>query len=502
MSLSFEALFPPELLRHILKKSSPRTLPQAALVCRRWNIIATPFLYRYVYYSSQSDIPIQAVDGRTDKKFAFPDWSSPNRQSIGSYDRQERQNAFAIVNYESFLRTMEESEKLRALVKGVSVFWKPSIRGCRLMEVLRSSNLNIHVSVAELLDHDPDADPDEDPENCIQKNIISFHIPQWYYFALSDELRVGGGERNMIYDLCAVPQHLESVSIAGKREWAQFEDDIVPLGDGPDGEMEKTLGLTSLSLTNSTAPSDDLYELLTWPKALRSFHFEIDRLDADGSKYMNHNREVDNFMLLEFQMALYATHSDTLEELFIFGEDCIISDDIEDFTDCFYSGQTLDLHNFPRLKRLGLPVTWLSPPESLLRHQKPSDDDIHPLRMSQILPPNLEELQIGFPGGRLNEYIDDIFPFAKTPDIPTVSHEQTVYFPMPGELIQVLKGVCQGRARYPKLREVVLWHVCPLVEGSCDLDDVEYWPQLVRFYRASKIKLYSVCNNEPPLFSG
>ncbi|CAG8980452.1 hypothetical protein HYALB_00012043 [Hymenoscyphus albidus] len=395
---------------------------------------------------------------------------------------------------------MEESEELRGLVKGVSVFWEPWFGNCRLLEVLRSSNLNIHVSATELFVYEPFADPEEHPELCVQKNITSLHILQEYYPSLSEGL-LNNGERNMIYDLCAVPEHLESVSIAGKRGWAEFGDEFRPLGNGPDGRMEKTLGLTCLSLTNSSAPSDDLYELLTWPKALKSFHFEIDRLDTDGSEYRYHNSEADKFMLLEFQMALYDTHSDTLEELFVFGEDCILIYNIEDFTEVScYPGQTLDLHNFPRLKRLGLPVTWLSSPKSLLRYH--SGDEIHPLHMSQILPPNLEELQIGFSGGRLNEYIDDIFPFAKPPKVPTVSHVKTVYFPMPGELIQVLKGVCQGRARYPKLREVVLWHVCPLVDECCDLSDVEYWPQLVRFYRASKIKLYSVCNNEPPLFSG
>ncbi|KAH7310046.1 hypothetical protein BKA65DRAFT_485263 [Rhexocercosporidium sp. MPI-PUGE-AT-0058] len=133
------------------------------------------------------------------------------------------------------------------------------------------------------------------------------------------------------------------------------------------------------AIKNSVHAGPDLFEVLTWPKALISFRFEIQT--DEHLSFGNHN---DMIRGGEFSNALLARASN-LEEIYIYGD--------SEGDKCGYDlANIADLRPFTNLRRVGLHLSLM------MVHIADAEFCEEPLesfsRPYEILPPALDELQI------------------------------------------------------------------------------------------------------------
>ncbi|KAF7927421.1 uncharacterized protein EAE97_010096 [Botrytis byssoidea] len=126
------------------------------------------------------------------------------------------------------------------------------------------------------------------------------------------------------------------LALSGVRDWDLF------MQDSPD--RSSTSNITSLSLTNTVPTDRGLMKFISWPKALKSFRYELALSEIRKYRRFESSRRPDRFVLSakEFSDAL-KPHEHCLEELFIEGH--TTGDE-----PIFDPRQSIDLHSFTNLR--------------------------------------------------------------------------------------------------------------------------------------------------------
>ncbi|KAF7899567.1 hypothetical protein EAF00_003903 [Botryotinia globosa] len=369
--MGFAAL-PGELLSIIVSLVPSGTLRSLSLVSRAFNRCSTPQLYRYIYLwqpgKSSYDAP------------SIPDWRSryQHLRSSPHYDTDQIYGTTRIFDLDLFLRIVTESKVIRSYVVGVSMTYRSNQEESvfSVVQLLRPSLAYLHLNCAldtmfrnrallslanclevEISERDDIDKQTRDLKNVTYKELIllSFDFPDVKLLALS-----------------------------GVQDWDLF------MQNSPD--RSSTSNITSISLTNTVPADRGLMKLISWPKALKSFRYELALSETRKYRRFESSPRSDRFVLSakDFSDALQP-HEHCLEELFSEGH-----------TTCdepnFDPRQSIDLHSFTNLRNIGLPLNFLFTSQS-----DAADYGISysATAISKILPPALEKLHIEMN----NEYV-------------------------------------------------------------------------------------------------
>lgn len=455
------AEMPEEVILAITLQTFHNSLPALARVSHSFYRCATPQIYRCVHFVETKE---QGADWAY-RQARFPDWSSPYHQSIAAFGGPPRQDS-RIFRLNLLLRTISASKFLRSQILAASFQWQS----------LDSSGIERTIySVIDLL------------EPSLKLLHLSRYLCAWYAHGLiyagiphitslnidtTDDMRYWGSglganvDRNSLYSIMTRPS-LDSLSFVGTRSW----DRSVNAGAN---QRSRTSNISCLSFQGNVPTGDVLQEILTWPKALRSFHYEAWR-DRDER---NHVHGLSSCSLVKALLS----QRESLEELFITGE--------SDPHAILMSG-LWNFGAFIRLRRLGLPRDFMVITETS-RLLWGLQSGGYGMGVEASLPPALEELQIEvsseflwgkyFGAKRMQHKIEDV-----------------------AELSAWLCRIAQDKpSRYPSLTKLVLWQVCPAeLEDKphyCSLGEVHGCNEVLSVFKMANILIYWVVYSEPPLF--
>ncbi|MCJ1442523.1 MAG: hypothetical protein MMC23_003019 [Stictis urceolatum] len=245
---------------------------------------------------------------------------------------------------------------------------------------------------------------------------------------------------------------LERLSLDGVRRWTSFDNECSSPATPEDlfsstGSLSSPSrtpehhfsNITSLSFTYSTPIGPDLYELLKWPKALKSFYFvattdDDDEDDEDDDDSIRYGPPGTLTIAARFFAEALEPHHEFFEEIFINSENARNS--------CRPHDTMQHIRHFTRLKRLGIPKWFIALDRGYVA-KEPMKSEAWPI--TSDLPPNLEEPQVQFPlYNHWNWYLEDF----KYPDVDEA----------PGELSGWLCEIAANKkTRYPKLWRVACW---------------------------------------------
>ncbi|KAG4434004.1 hypothetical protein IFR05_010519 [Cadophora sp. M221] len=271
-------------------------------------------------------------------------------------------------------------------------------------------------------------------------------------------------ERDKLYALFCI-SNLRSLSVIGVRCWGCF-------GEVLDSSRVGSSNITFLLFRNSVHAGQDLFEVLTWPKALISFRFE---LEVDDHMTFGNHRDI--MRGGEFSAALLP-QAPTLEEIYIYGN--------SEGDNCGYDlTNIVDLRPFTNLRRVGLHLSlmmvYIADAEFC---EEPLE--IFP-RMYEILPPALEQLQIEM----RNEFPSTSF-FSSDPCWEADLRA--------GELSQAVCEIMQNkRDRYPRLRDIIFFQ--HRSSTKMNLEDISGCSELLQCSKSTGVHVSWLAGNPPPLFS-
>ena len=422
----------PEILSNIISQVPHKDLPALALVCRKFYHGAIPQMYRSVHFVDESWGFLH-----TYKRARFPDWQSSHIKSLATTGKTPHQDT-RIFNLLSFLKTITASRTLRCLVKATSFQWELNLLEQLVLEdipqpvsdlspelaAFRQAVLNILDLLGSSLQHLHVSSPV--PHNFVLPSttrITSLEIrwPHWRgWYDPVERFENAQEVGNLIYPSFDIPtlQHLTLC------EFALCNRFSLP----PTGDMLFTSNVTSISLRRCFLGAYNIAQILLLPKVLKSF-------DSDFWPTPH-----PTYSLRDYINSL-SPHWSSLEEVVltssyrVFGKEDI--------------GTVGSLHKFTKLKRLGLAKQWMCMDidSSELQEEdtlnKPEEDIPTDSKLYKVLPPGLEELQIG---------LDHVSEGDRNPSLSLYTKE---------ELHELSRWLCEIAQRkclhYPSLKRVVLW---------------------------------------------
>lgn len=340
---------PDEVLFWIIGLINHKFLPALAATAKRYYRRVIPILYRFVQTTTSAHD--YTVSFRHDLP---PDlsWALDPLQRTTIY-KQRR-----------LIRTLENSSALRSYVVGIGLDtrrdpkrWKlnlnEKVMNIQLITMLHLTLKYIHLGAGEYEELILDLAP------ITSLSINMYNLEEHLEYTL----RGAFIPFNTLYTIFELPS-LRVLRMLGTMAFQDTELEEERLKNRAATSNISSLNLTLYELSASKLES--FAEVLTWPKALRVFHLAITNCLEEAHSAPEHIIEA------------VAPHRASLEEL------CI--DYITWPTEADKMGP-LGLHAFSRLKKLSLPSKYLAS----------SDDQISCSEGWELLPPNLEELQIRIP---------------------------------------------------------------------------------------------------------
>ncbi|KAH6678009.1 hypothetical protein B0J14DRAFT_581739 [Halenospora varia] len=415
------------------------SLPSLALVSKQLHDTLNPLLYRFIHYG----------DNRQDSclgMMEFPDWSSDFHQCSSCMD-DPRQDS-KIVQLDLFVRTLVDSPQMRPLVSAASFRWDRDNTSTEEMVLKALGLLSSSVRFVHL---GPVNTPGRNPANLISSTVTSLEIR-------SEDLGVNyesnNVERVKFYSLFCLPS-LTSLSIRDVRSWRGFQGDASECF-----HRVSTSNITCLNFPNSVPADTGLAEVLSWPRALRSYKHEV--VPNDDNEY----GPFTNCLSAAAFVDALETQRETLEEFFLY----TLEDDMGSVWEAL-----VDVSGFTRLRRLGLLWEYLTLSKGYARSTKKEFPPI-----SAGLPPRLEELQLQLSN---EEFFKCYFEGEWRPD-----H----LFIEPGEIIEWLCDIASHKnSKYPGLKKVVVWRS----EGAAsipqwiNMERYSGYVQIKKAFEESKIRL-------------
>ncbi|KAE9370939.1 hypothetical protein N431DRAFT_427282 [Stipitochalara longipes BDJ] len=272
---------------------------------------------------------------------------------------------------------------------------------------------------------------------------------------------------------------LRHLSICGVRCWTKFlnsEEWVL----GSSKRRTSFSNLETLMLPNTVPMNRDLELVLTWPKALKTFHMEtwispgITGFPpcAQGRPPLSPYRIVEALV----------PQSHSLEEIHIGG--CY--DDLGMEYKCIRS-----LQSFPRLKRLSIPQDYIFVGEDVADVDEPLSEIF--ARLRSLLPTTLEELQI---------QVDIQFNWLNADGSPTWNALE----------LFVLINLLSNGLRFPALKKIALWQWLPqpglppfspdILPGNIERNCTGLLKRLEADFSVPGFRIICTQSLCPPLFGG
>lgn len=393
---------PKEMLGNIVELLPQSSLLDVCLACRSLYKAAVVKLYNHVYFSDRMTFGIPGLD--VDRSDAVEDIILKRAQSSSR-----------IKNLSLFLRTIMVSPSLRSLVCHATFDLtkndcESTSQGVRTMLSLIGRQLQtLHYSTGYW-----DFGAPQLPLTSIQTKY-----PGW---------KRSGNEYGMshAYALFMTPT-LRHVSFQLDNVAEEF------FQPGDSFAVSNSSNVESLSLNNLGRISNDLGEMMTWPKTLKSFYCEL-RIGLDGLP----SATVPQLSrLLSFRQK-------SLEQ--------VIISHVSGWNADFHSTFGKEFREFPMLKRLELPREYLSAGGTYCDSEQIADS------LDLVLPPNLEELQLDISKDATSITFESNLPFLED------SSSEDLKITKMMQHIAIRK-----QALYPSLRRVVLWCDCRPTTSPEDL---------------------------------
>lgn len=338
MSIVSLPTLPKEIL-DLITESIPRSsILNVCRACRTLQQVAVIQLYKDVYFRSM---------GQTG---SYPEEPVDHPNELANMRIRRAQYSSRINDLSLFLRTIISSPSLRSLVFHATFEW--GHRFHHQFKMVITTTLSFISSQLKTLRYSSPFWDFSAPH--LPLTSIRTPYPDWS--RSSDRLG-----REHAYALFMTPT-LRKITFLQ-------HDTIEGFPSGPFMSMARSSNVESLFMLNLRQIYKDLLEVLTWPKALKSFYCEL--------RETLYGRPI---TIMQVKQALYVQR-DSLEQIII--STCVHQLDqtcIGDFAN--------SLHDFPVLKRLAIPMEYL-----LLGHPT-TENNIIATSPDHLLPPNLEELHL------------------------------------------------------------------------------------------------------------
>lgn len=315
-------------------------------------------LYRYVYlWESHERHPGNYTQPNV------PDWRNWSKyQHLGP----PPSSATRIFDSSLFLDTITSSEQLRSYVVGASITCRDDQEetAFEIVQLLQSSLSYLHLKC---------------PLDIFHKRKECLSTATCLEIEISERRDIEtefGDLRNSVYKTDIISYFdlpdITRLDLSGIRNYTLFTEDIP--------ENSHVSNITFLRLSNTVPADKGLAKLLSWPKALKSLHYELGLSEIAHNFFAIHPENGTGLSASEFGVAL-RSQEDSLENLFIYG------DTIGDCTG-FEPEETIDLHLFTSLKNVGLPLSFLFITQSEAEYRGIT---VSPTAILDILPPGLEK---------------------------------------------------------------------------------------------------------------
>ena len=285
-----------ELLVSIVSFAPSHSLVALTLSCKRLQEVAIPKLYKSLYFWGTG---YQDTEERI-----FP------RDTNGELflRRQPPGHATRIHDLDSLVRTIEQSRNLGSLIQEVELTWGPgaglvkayaaALRASASLNVRDDDTGNLYVQ---------EYDNGEEDEERVDRFLRQLAFPPTRMLCLSSpnlysriyqiapithlKIRHEGedcgddevltNDLDQLHALSVVP-YLQNLYIDGWSYWGDsVSNDNISYGPLT---RAKSSSMTELRISTMGRPGIDLNEVLSWPRALRSFSFEC--APHDGRRYV------------------------------------------------------------------------------------------------------------------------------------------------------------------------------------------------------------------------
>ncbi len=395
---------PEELTSEIVRQVAHQSLPALASVSRQFHRLVIPRLYRCVYYDEIYGHDSYRVNSAIHIGTKGTTAIRPNR---GDWPLCQSSRIF---NLNLFLRTINTCPETRSYITtaGFDLFnivERKTTIICYIIDLLLPS--------LQILDVSPFI---YNVEPTIEKALKSLRV-SYNFWTQQDSART------YLFSLFQIPT-LRNLFIETESDWDTFR---TRRSQHPaHRSRSRTSNVTSLSFTIGMPFTDDLTEILSWPKSL-----EVFELGPPASLFQPIIESLPSPRKLAEVLSLQQ-HS--LRELYITDHQCKQSETISD-------DATLgDLHNFGALNRLCVLNHCLVISNE---HTRPfTKIDLTRPQIWEILPPSIGELRLEIePDSRLYDSFD--FPLADK------ARELATWL---SELVK------HKRTHSPNLQEIVVWH--------------------------------------------
>lgn len=450
-----------DLIRLILLQVPSDSLLSLARVSKALYRSSVSHIYQYVYISES----LRLRGNSNYNPSLVPDWKSNHQQ----FSRKPPYHATRIFNSSLLLRTISESDQLRSYIMGASFNCKPDQEETvlPLIQALQPSLSSLHVKFSlDTLHRERQL---LSTATHIEVEIVE---SQDIDYQTGDLKNIGCNEEICSY--CNLP-NIYLLSISGIRNWQFLTQNST--------QQPKSSNVASLRLINTLPADPSLAKLLSWPKALKSLHFELKLSEVnDGFFEIGHTGFVPVLKAKEFSDSLQSQAS-SLEELFIYG------DSQGDCSGGLQPTGTIDLHTFVSLRYVGLPVVFLI---QSLSYANMLGVPIVPVVWSEILPPTLEVLQLEI-SEKFENYACSSY-FSRDEE----EYDEDFYPGQLGDLVCELVG--KKETRFPKLRSIAIW-----LKGDGDvhaLEDEQGCEEVIKACKAAGVKISWDESGIPPVFDG
>ena len=441
-------LLPDDILLIIIQLAPHNALWTIAQVSKSLNRCATPYLYRYVYlWENQhraSDRPVSI------------DWPNNLTQMCRSADQSTR-----IWDLELFRRAIAQRPDLRESVIGASFECQYGFHDDDLVPTI----VELLAGSAKFLHAAP---------------VVSIQCSDYFKYLTSLEITgefLGSNyeeeisNRDLLYDIFCLPL-LVSLSVNRVRHWSCFNTSTIR------PERAGTSTVKNLLFRETVMPGPDLDEILTWPRALKSFRFEP-TLNMTGM-FGSHGSVPS---ASNFSTALLPQAS-TLEELHVYGD--LQEEDSDYIFNVVDRVSIIQLTNFTRLKCVSLHLSYMMVYTSDAEFHN-SEIGSFP-RLYQVLSPALVELQIELP----DDFPAAVF-FASDPSWEVELRA--------GELSAAMIGIFQNKTScFPQLRKVSFFQ-CRNVAGIENLWTISGCAEMLDHAESAGVDVSWSSGSTPPLFN-
>ena len=442
---------PEELTSQIVQQVAHESLPALASVSHQFHRLVIPRLYRCVYYDEMDEINERDTYRVTSAIHIGTRDTTMTRPNSGDWPLCQSSKIFKL---NLFLRTINTCPEIRSQITTVGFYMSGLINGnffvSDIMDLLIVSDIiDLLLSSLQILDVSPfsyNLKPTVDMALKSLRTCYGFWTHQW----CQDPAGI------YLFSLFQIPtlRNLFIENLPPPWDTLRTHRPQYPA----DRSRSRTSNVTSLSLTVGMPFTDDLMEILSWPKALEVFELGRPPASLDGPVLdaLPSPRKLAEVLSLQ-------QHS--LRELYVADHLCKETKTISD-------DATLgDLHNFVALNRLCVPKHYLVISEE---HTRPfTKDDLTKPHIWEILPPSIGELRLEIRSD--SRWYDTEPPFADKAR----------------ELATWLSGLVEHKSTHcPNLQEIVVWH--PGLSGDRQtrlLKELRKIPSLLQELEMNEVRL-------------